>query len=74
MPGARRSNLRKVLAEAVRAERRRQGLSQEALADRAELHRTFVGFVERAETNISLDNLEKIARGLGVAPWVLLKE
>ena len=66
--------MRKVLAEAVRAERQRQGLSQEALADRAELHRTFVGFVERAETNISLDNLEKIARGLGVAPWLLLKE
>lgn len=73
MPSAARQSLRNVLAQKVRAERQRLGWSQEALADRAELHRTFVGFVERGETNISLDNLEKIARALDVEAWALLR-
>jgi len=47
----------------VRTER---GLSQEELAFRAELHRTYVGAVERGEKNISLKNIDKIAEALKV--------
>ena len=43
------------------------GLSQEALAEKAGLHRTYVGMIERAEKNITLANIEKIARALGVS-------
>jgi len=66
--------LREVLAGNVRRARAERGISQEALADLAGLHRTFVGFVERAETNISLDNLEKIANALERPVAVLLEE
>jgi len=48
----------------LRAERAKRGISQEVLADRASVHRTFVGSVERAERNISIDNVEKLARAL----------
>jgi transcriptional regulator with XRE-family HTH domain len=48
----------------LRAERAKRGISQEELADRASVHRTFVGSVERAERNISIDNVEKLARAL----------
>lgn len=65
--------LRAVFAANVRRLRRAQGLSQEALADEAGLHRTFVGSIERAERNISIDNIERIARALGVAGWELLR-
>ena len=50
------------------------GLSQEELALRADLHRTYVGGVERGERNISLLNLLRIARALGVSPADLLED
>jgi len=58
----------------VRVERERQGLSQEELALRADLHRTYIGGVERGERNISLLNLLRIARALGVSPADLLED
>lgn len=61
-----------VLADNLRAIRKIQGLSQEALADQAGLHRTFVGAVERGERNISLDNIAKLATALEVTPSRLL--
>ena len=51
----------------VRAERERLGLSQEALAARAGVHRTYIGMIERAERNITLENIEKICSALGLS-------
>lgn len=48
----------------VRAERLKRGLSQERLAEKAGVHRTYVGMIERAEKNITLLNIEKIAHAL----------
>ena len=48
----------------MRKEREKQKISQEKLAERAELHRNYVGAVERGEKNISLINIEKIAKAL----------
>ena len=50
--------------EKVREERLKQGLSQEELATRAGVHRTYIGMIERAEKNITLANIEKIAKAL----------
>jgi len=65
---------RRLFAANLRAARQAKKLSQEALAERAGLHRTYVGSVERAERNISIDNMERLARALGVELRDLLKE
>lgn len=46
--------------------RKKRNLSQEQLADMAGVHRTYIGMVERAEKNITLRNIKKIAKALGV--------
>lgn len=51
----------------VRKERLRLGLSQEELASRAGVHRTYIGMIERAEKNITLENIEKIAKALKIS-------
>lgn len=58
----------------VRKARLRQNMSQEQLADRAGVHRTYIGMIERAEKNITLENIEKIAKALDVKPDKLLGE
>lgn len=50
----------------VRGFRKEKGLSQEQLAFKADLHRTYIGMIERAEKNITLVNIEKIANALEV--------
>ena len=58
--------LRIRFAANLREQRQKLGLSQEALADLAGLHRTYVSQVERTVTNVSIDNVEKLAKALGV--------
>lgn len=52
--------------ERVREIRKEKRLSQEELAHKADLHRTYIGMIERAEKNITLINIEKIANALEV--------
>lgn len=56
----------------VREERMKKGLSQENLAFRSDLHRTYIGMIERAEKNITLLNLDKISSALEVPLHKLL--
>lgn len=51
----------------VREERAKLGLSQEELAFRAGVHRTYIGMIERAEKNITLENIEKMAKALKIS-------
>ena len=64
----------KIFAQKVRMLREAQGISQEKLAERAELHRTYIGMIERLERNPSLVCIYKIANGLGVHVTELFKE
>ena len=73
MATTRPSSLRRTFADNVRARRKELGLSQEELADRAQVHRTFIGHVERAETNISIDNIDRISAALEIAASDLLR-
>jgi transcriptional regulator with XRE-family HTH domain len=59
--------------EAVRELRKEKGFSQEELADKAGLHRTYIGMIERAEKNITLTNVGKIACALNVSVKDLTK-
>ena len=59
-------SLRDVLAANLRRLRAAKGLSQESLAYLAGLHRTYIGSIERSERNVSIDNIERLARALGV--------
>jgi transcriptional regulator with XRE-family HTH domain len=67
------TSARGTLAQNLRLLRSRHKISQEALAALAGLHRTYVGSVERGERNVSIDNIEKLAKALGVAAADLLK-
>lgn len=66
------STLRQAFARNVRLMRVNAGLSQERMADAAQLDRTFIGSLERGERNISIDNIERIATVLGMPPHELL--
>lgn len=67
-------SLRAILAENLRKFRKTQGYSQEELASRCDLHRTYIGSVEREERNVSLSTLEVLARALGVSVPELLTQ
>jgi transcriptional regulator with XRE-family HTH domain len=67
-------NLTITIAKNVRVLRENQGISQEELAFRADVHRAYIGQVERAERNLTLNSLQKIAEGLKVEAEVLLSK
>ncbi|MGH1478968.1 MAG: helix-turn-helix domain-containing protein [Geminicoccales bacterium] len=60
--------LRQTVAKNLKRLRQEKELSQEELADRAEINRNYVGMIERAENAASVDILEKLAQALGVKP------
>jgi transcriptional regulator with XRE-family HTH domain len=67
-------SLRQRLGAAIRHLRTKAGYSQEAFGDAVGLHRTYMGSLERGERNVSLDNIEKIARALGLSAGQLILE
>jgi transcriptional regulator with XRE-family HTH domain len=58
--------MQKQFGKRLRQLRRERGLSQEELGVKANLHRTYIGTIERAEKNISIENVSKLAKALGV--------
>lgn len=68
-------DIRTILAENIRSYRRSKNLSQEDLAEKCGLHRTYIGSVERSERNVTLSTLEMLASALGVSvPELLSRE
>jgi len=66
--------LKKIFSNNVRKYRIKQDMSQEELAEKAGLHRTYIGSVERGERNITINVMEKICIALGMSIIDLFKE
>lgn len=69
-----KSTILKKFGNRIKKLRQTKGWSQEELGNRAKLHRTYIGSIERNERNVSLINIEKIAKALGVSIEVLVKK
>jgi len=67
------TRVRKAFGKRVRDLRKAKGFSQESFADAVGLHRTYIGAIERGEQNVSLDNIERIAKALKVKLAVLFE-
>jgi transcriptional regulator with XRE-family HTH domain len=67
-------NISKAFGMVVRRQRERLGLSQETLADRAGIHRTYVSSIELGKVRIGLDVAKKVADGLGISLKELIAE
>lgn len=67
------SSAKKILAENLRRLRTEAGLSQEELAARAGLHRTYVSSVEGGHRNVTLENIFALAEALGTTPSALVR-
>ena len=65
--------LQRNLGNVIRTERLKLGLNQEQLAERCQVHRTYIGIVERGESNISIQNVVRIANGLNMPVWKLIR-
>jgi len=61
------SHVRSRLGLAIKKRRQEIGISQEVLAERAGLHRTYIGDIERGARNLSLENIEKLAKALQIS-------
>lgn len=70
----RNCRLVRVFGKNVRDRRLAARLSQEELAERAGVHRTYIGMIERFEKNVTIYNIERVASALGVKPAALLSE
>src|SRR5215468_9020106 len=68
------SDIKTRFGTAVRSRRKRLGISQEELAGRAGLHRTYVADIERGARNVSLENIDKLAAALEVSVATLFSE
>lgn len=68
------SEILKKFGERVRELRKQKDISQEELAHKADLHRTYIGMIERAEKNLTLLNIERIANALEVNISELFKD
>jgi transcriptional regulator with XRE-family HTH domain len=66
--------LRRIVARNLKHLRQEKGMSQEELADRAEINRNYVGMVERSENAATVDMLEKLAEALGAKPVDFFRE
>ncbi|RCK45301.1 XRE family transcriptional regulator [Thalassospira profundimaris] len=66
--------LRRIVAQNLKHLRQEKGMSQEELADRAEINRNYVGMVERSENAATVDMLEKLAEALGAKPVDFFRE
>jgi len=66
--------LRRIVARNLKHLRQEKGMSQEELADRAEINRNYVGMVERSENAATVDMLEKLADALGAKPVDFFRE
>ena len=66
------TELRTALARQIRSIRIRRGISQEELAFRADLHRTYISLVERSKKSLTVDSLARIASALDIKPSKLL--
>jgi transcriptional regulator with XRE-family HTH domain len=69
-----RMKLRRVVARNLRRIRKKAGLSQEELADRAELNRNYVGMIEREENSPTVDALEQLSEALNIDPVMFFQE
>ena len=67
-------DIQKAFAANLRKHRKAAGLTQEELADRCGLHRTYIGGIEQGRINVCLKNVGKMADALGVRPMLLLAE
>ena len=74
MPNRKQKPLRQIMAENLRVLRLEAHISQEELAELCGLHRTYISDIERCNRNVSIDNIEKIAKALHITASDLLKE
>ncbi|MFA5150617.1 MAG: helix-turn-helix transcriptional regulator [Candidatus Omnitrophota bacterium] len=65
------SNLRKELGKRIRQLRKVKSWTQEVLAEKADMDYKYLGAIERGEKNLTLTNIEKISKGLGIEPYQL---
>ena len=65
--------LQRTVGENVRRYRKSRGLSQEEFAEVLDVHRTYLGGIERGERNLTLRSVERLADAIGVAPLELLR-